>query len=129
MAFNFMSFLGGAAEQLTEVIETREAERMYEERMAKAEEREERRFAKRQAAAAARDRKKAEEEAEKAAQKLALRFTPEQTAYIMSLGKGAVDLANARADFYEENNQLPHLMMQMPAHKDTFTTATSRRCH
>lgn len=119
-----MSFLGGAAEQLTDVIETREAERMYEERMAKAEEREERRFAKRQAAAAARDRKKAEEDAEKAAQKLALRFTPEQTAYIMSLGKGAVDLANARADFYEENNKLPHLMMQMPAHKNTFTTAT-----
>lgn len=119
-----MSFLGGAAEQLTEVIETREAERMYEERITKAEEREEKRFAKRQAAAAARDRKKLEEEAEKAAQELSLHYTPAQAEYIMSLGKGAVTAANARAAFYIENNQLPHLMMEMPAHKDTITAAT-----
>jgi hypothetical protein len=121
MAFNFMSFLGGAAEQLTDVIETREAERMYEERMVKTEQREESRFAKRQAASAARDRKKAEEEAEKAAQELSLHYTPKQTEYIMSLGRGAITAANARAAFYVENNQQPHLMMNMPAHKDTIT--------
>ena len=115
MAFNFMSFLGGAAEQLTDVIETREAERVYEERMSKAEEREDKRFAKRQAASAARDRKKAEEEAEKAAQELSLHYTPKQTEYIMSLGRGAITAANARAAFYVENNQQPHLMMNMPA--------------
>lgn len=77
MAFNFMSFLGGAAEQLTDVIETREAERMYEERQVKAEQREERRFAKRQAAAAARDRKKAEEEVSDLIGTLSLIYPPE----------------------------------------------------
>ena len=77
MAFNFMSFLGGAAEQLTDVIETREAERMYEERQVKAEQREERRFAKRQAAAAARDRKKAEDEVADLIETLSLIYPPE----------------------------------------------------
>lgn len=72
-----MSFLGGAAEQLTDVIETREAERMYEERQVKAEEREEKRFAKRQAAAAARDRKKAEEEVADLVGTLSLIYPPE----------------------------------------------------
>lgn len=84
-----MSFLGGAAEQLTEVIETREAERMYEERQIKAEEREERRFAKRQAAAAARDRKKAEKEAEELASALSLFYKPDRVTEIMSKGKTA----------------------------------------
>jgi len=89
MAFNFMSFLGGAAEQLTDVIETREAERMYEERQVKAEEREERRFAKRQAAAAARDRKKAEEEASELASALSVFYSPDRVKQIMAKGKTA----------------------------------------
>ena len=91
MAFNFMSFLGGAAEQLTEVIETREAERMYEERQAKAEAREEKRFAKRQAAAAARDRKKAEEEANELASALSVFYSPDRVTQIMSKGKTAAN--------------------------------------
>lgn len=82
-----MSFLGGAAEQLTEVIETREAERMYEERMIKAEEREERRFAKRQAAAAARDRKKAEKEAEDVISALSVFYPADMATQIASKGK------------------------------------------
>ena len=84
-----MSFLGGAAEQLTEVIETREAERMYEERQIKAEEREQRRFAQRQAAAAARDRKKAEKDAEELASALSLFYKPDRVTEIMSKGKTA----------------------------------------
>lgn len=91
MAFNFMSFLGGAAEQLTDVIETREAERMYEERQVKAEQREERRFAKRQAAAAARDRKKAEEEAKELASALSVFYQPDRVTEIMSKGKTAAN--------------------------------------
>jgi hypothetical protein len=63
--------------ELTDVIETREAERMYEERQVKAEQREERRFAKRQAAAAARDRKKAEEEVSDLIGTLSLIYPPE----------------------------------------------------
>lgn len=89
MAFNFMSFLGGAAEQLTDVIETREAERMYEERQIKAEQREERRFAKRQAAAAASDRKKAEEEAKELASALSVFYQPDRVTEIMAKGKTA----------------------------------------
>jgi hypothetical protein len=86
MAFNFMSFLGGAAEQLTEVIETREAERMYEERQVKAEQREESRFAKRQAASAARDRKKSEKEAADLAGALSMFYKPDRVTEIMSGG-------------------------------------------
>ena len=87
MAFNFMSFLGGAAEQLTDVIETREAERMYEERQVKAEQREESRFAKRQAASAARDRKKAEEEAADMISALSVFYPKSMTEQIASKGK------------------------------------------
>lgn len=87
MAFNFMSFLGGAAEQLTDVIETREAERMYEERQVKAEQREERRFAKRQAAAAARDRKKLEEETKDMISALSVIYPPDMAQMIASKGK------------------------------------------
>ena len=86
MAFNFMSFLGGAAEQLTDVIETREAERMYEERQVKAEQREESRFARRQAASAARDRKKAEKEAADVASALSMFYKPDRVTEIMSGG-------------------------------------------
>lgn len=91
MAFNFMSFLGGAAEQLTDVIETREAERMYEERQAKAEAREERRFAKRQAAAAAKERKQAEKEAAELASALSVFYKPDRVTEIMSKGKTAAN--------------------------------------
>ena len=91
MAFNFMSFLGGAAEQLTDVIETREAERMYEERQVKAEEREERRFAKRQAAAAAKDRKQAEKDAAELASALSVFYQPDRVTEIMSKGKTAAN--------------------------------------
>ena len=55
-----MSFLGGAAEQLTEVIETREQERMYEERMERASQRELDTFAKKQKMQAAASVAKAE---------------------------------------------------------------------
>lgn len=65
-----MSFLGGAAEQLTEVIETREQERMYEERMERASQRELDTFAKKQKMQAERAAAKAEADAKKQAEEL-----------------------------------------------------------
>lgn len=65
-----MSFLGGAAEQLTEVIETREQERMYEERMERASQRDLDTFAKKQKMQAAASAAKAEADAKKKAEEL-----------------------------------------------------------
>jgi len=70
MAFNFMSFLGGAAEQLTEVIETREQERLYDARLDRATERELSTFEKKQKMQAEREASKAEESAKKKAEEL-----------------------------------------------------------
>ena len=65
-----MSFLGGAAEQLTEVIETREQERLYEERMERASQRELDTFAEKQKMQAEREAARAEENAKKKAEEL-----------------------------------------------------------
>ena len=65
-----MSFLGGAAEQLTEVIETREQERLYEERMERASQRELDTFAEKQKMQAEREAAKAEADAKKKAEEL-----------------------------------------------------------
>ncbi len=65
-----MSFLGGAAEQLTEVIETREQERLYDARLDRATERELSTFEKKQKMQAEREASKAEESAKKKAEEL-----------------------------------------------------------
>ena len=66
-----MSFLGGAAEQLTEVIETREQERMYDERMERASEREISMFEKKQKMQADREASRQAASAKKQAEEYA----------------------------------------------------------
>lgn len=86
-----MSFLGGAAEQLTDVIETREAERMYEERQIKAEEREEKRHQRRRAEAAAAERKKKQDDADALASALGVFYKPDRVTEIMAKGNVAAN--------------------------------------
>tara|TARA_R100001460_G_scaffold21172_4_gene43363 strand:+ start:258 stop:1457 length:1200 start_codon:yes stop_codon:yes gene_type:complete len=95
MAFNFMSFLGGAAEQLTEVIETREQERLYDARLDRATERELSTFEKKQKMQAERETLRAEEDAKKKAEEAAnflnsLGYTDAQSTSILSGGFDSV---------------------------------------
>jgi len=91
MAFNFMSFLGGAAEQLTEVIETREQERLYDARLDRATERELSTFDKKEKMQAERETLRAETDAKKKAEEAAnflnsLGYTDTQSTSILSGG-------------------------------------------
>lgn len=91
-----MSFLGGAAEQLTEVIETREQERLYDERMERATERELSTFEKKQKMQAEREAARAEENAKKLAEESAaflknLGYTDIQTTSILSGGTESIN--------------------------------------
>ena len=91
-----MSFLGGAAEQLTEVIETREKERMYDERMERASERELSTFEKKQKMQADREASRQAASAKKQAEEYAsflksLGYTNPQATSILS---GGVDSVN-----------------------------------
>ena len=95
MAFNFMSFLGGAAEQLTEVIETREQERLYDARLDRATERELSTFEKKQKMQAERETLRAETDAKKKAEEAAnflnsLGYTDAQSTSILSGGFDSV---------------------------------------
>lgn len=120
-----MSFLGGAAEQLSEVIETRERERLYEERLEKEQEFQLGTFAKKQAELAKIETKRAEDkakkDAERAASMLALMYRPDQVEYIMSKGNGAVQLATERGNYYLDNNLVPSEMFEMPHVKAEIT--------
>ena len=90
-----MSFLGGAAEQLTEVIETREQERLYDARLDRATERELSTFEKKQKMQAERETLRAEEDAKKKAEEAAnflnsLGYTDAQSTSILSGGFDSV---------------------------------------
>ena len=86
-----MSFLGGAAEQLTEVIETREQERMYDERMERASERELSMFEKKQKMQADREASRqaasAKKQAEEMINALSVFYPKAMTEEIASRGK------------------------------------------
>ena len=99
-----MSFLGGAAEQLTEVIETREQERLYEERMERASQRELDTFAEKEKMQAEREAARAEENAKKKAEELSgflstFYTNPANVESIMSGG-------NTSANYWLELGQL-----------------------
>ena len=90
-----MSFLGGAAEQLTEVIETREQERLYDARLDRATERELSTFEKKQKMQAERETLRAETDAKKKAEEAAnflnsLGYTDAQSTSILSGGFDSV---------------------------------------
>lgn len=90
-----MSFLGGAAEQLTEVIETREQERLYDARLDRATERELSTFEKKQKMQAERETLRAETDAKKKAEEAAnflnsLGYTDTQSTSILSGGFDSV---------------------------------------
>ena len=91
-----MSFLGGAAEQLTEVIETREQERLYEERMERASQRELDTFAEKQKMQAEREAEKAEQDAKKKAEELSGFLSTFYTnpANVESIMSGGITSAN-----------------------------------
>tara|TARA_R100001463_G_scaffold96683_2_gene151156 strand:- start:613 stop:1809 length:1197 start_codon:yes stop_codon:yes gene_type:complete len=102
MAFNFMSFLGGAAEKLTDVIETREQERLYDARLERESERELSVFEEKEKIRAERDLAKETEDlkkiTEKAAEKLSLYYTPKQTTEILAEGLEATNWAISYAE-------------------------------
>ena len=90
-----MSFLGGAAEKLTDVIETREQERLYDARLDRATERELSTFEKKQKMQAERETLRAEEDAKKKAEEAAnflnsLGYTDAQSTSILSGGFDSV---------------------------------------
>jgi|14_taG_2_1085336.scaffolds.fasta_scaffold00163_19 hypothetical protein len=107
MAFNFGAFIGGASENLVEMIKTKEAQ-MYKE------DQDEKEIKRRARMAAVTQRRADEKEAREIAEGLSLFYTKEQVGDILSKGKTAGGYALKYAQTMSEKGYDPSAGYSMP---------------
>lgn len=121
MAFNFGAFIGGASENLVEMIKTKEAQ-MYKE------DQDEKEIKRRARIAAVTQRRADEKEARQAAQKLKLAgFDPERISYALSQGSTYASGLAEYGGIAVTNGKDPNTLLKYSQNIDEFKTLSGHK--
>ena len=123
MAFNFGAFIGGASENLVDMIKTKEAQ-MYKE------DQDEKEIKRRARVAAATQRRADEKEAREAAQKLKLAgFDPDRISYALSQGSTYASGLAEYGGIAVTNGKDPNTLLKYSSDIDEFKTLSGHKAY